>query len=75
MRKWDGKPTSALEARVRELRGKTIAKGGSPRKIAAPVSSGQFPRQRRRADLTSDPMEGTSDSYSQKVNRKYYKQD
>ncbi|KAK4810919.1 hypothetical protein QYF61_013327, partial [Mycteria americana] len=37
MRKWDGKPTSTLEARVRELQGKTIAKGSSSRKIAARV--------------------------------------
>ncbi|KAK4806450.1 hypothetical protein QYF61_021342 [Mycteria americana] len=28
MRKWDGKPTSTLEARVRELQGKTITKEG-----------------------------------------------
>jgi len=39
MRKWDGKPTSSLEASVRELRGKTITKGDSVRKNAAPVSS------------------------------------
>ncbi|KAK4828266.1 LOW QUALITY PROTEIN: hypothetical protein QYF61_024931 [Mycteria americana] len=41
MRKWDGKPTSTLEARIRELQGKTITKGSSSRKIAArfPVDS------------------------------------
>ncbi|KAK4815594.1 hypothetical protein QYF61_004809, partial [Mycteria americana] len=60
MRKWDGKPTSTLEARVPELQGKTITKGGSSRKIAVPVSSGQFPRQSRRADLTPDLNEGTA---------------
>ncbi|GAB0208015.1 hypothetical protein GRJ2_003267200 [Grus japonensis] len=43
MRKLDGKPTSTLEARVCELQGKTITKGDSSRKIAVPVSSGQFP--------------------------------
>ncbi|KAK4822055.1 hypothetical protein QYF61_008864 [Mycteria americana] len=43
MRKWDGKSTSTLEARVCELQGKTITKGSSSRKIAAPVSSEQFP--------------------------------
>lgn len=32
MRKWDGKPTSVLNARVRELRGKTTTKGDSTRK-------------------------------------------
>jgi len=44
MRKWDGKPSSSLEARVCELRGKTINKGDSVRKNAAPVSSSQLSR-------------------------------
>ena len=56
MRKWDGKPTSVLHARVRELRGKNTTKGDSTRKNAAPVS-----KQSRRADLISDPLEGTSE--------------
>ena len=56
MRKWDGKPTSVLNARVRELRGKTPIKGDSTRKNAAPVS-----KQSRRADFISDPLEGTSE--------------
>ncbi|KAK4811001.1 hypothetical protein QYF61_014473 [Mycteria americana] len=76
MRKWDGKPTLTLEARVRELQGKTITKGGSSRKIAAPVSSWQFPRQSKRADLTPDFNEETPDSYVQEVeerdNRVYW---
>ncbi|KAF1662984.1 RNA polymerase II subunit A C-terminal domain phosphatase, partial [Aptenodytes patagonicus] len=71
MRKWDGKPTSALEARVHELQGKTITERGSSRKIAAPVSSGQFPRQSRRADLTPDLNEETSDSYVQEMRNEY----
>ncbi|KAK4807223.1 LOW QUALITY PROTEIN: hypothetical protein QYF61_024343 [Mycteria americana] len=75
MRKWDGKPTSTLEARVRELQGKTITKGGSSRKIAAPVSSGQFPRQSQRADLTLDFNEGAPDSYVQEMGNEYYDQD
>ena len=58
MRKWDGKSTSTLEAQVRELQGKTITKGGSSRKIAAPVSSEQFPRQSRRADFASILIKG-----------------
>jgi len=45
MRKWDGKPSSSLEARVCELRGKTVTKGDSSRKNAAPVSSDQLSRQ------------------------------
>ncbi|KAK4811066.1 hypothetical protein QYF61_016352 [Mycteria americana] len=75
MRKWDGKPTSTLEARVRELQGKTIPKGSSSRKIAAPVSSGQFPRQRKRADLTPDFNERAPDSYIQEMGNEYYDQD
>ena len=39
MRKWDGKPTSSLEARVRELRGKAITKGDSVGENAAPAAS------------------------------------
>ncbi|KAK4821311.1 hypothetical protein QYF61_018060 [Mycteria americana] len=75
MRKWDGKPTSTLEARVRELQGKTIAKGSSSRKIAAPVSSGQFPRQSKRADFTPDFNEEIPDSYTQEKGNEYYDQD
>ena len=63
MRKWDRKPTSVLDARVRELKGKTTRKGDSSRKDAAPVS-----RQSRRA---SDPLEGTSKSFLQEVSNKY----
>ncbi|KAK4813534.1 hypothetical protein QYF61_009577 [Mycteria americana] len=74
-RKWDGKPTLTLEARVRELQGKTITQGGSSRKIAAPVPSGHFPRQSRRAALTPDFDEGTPDSYLQEVGNEYYDQD
>ncbi|KAK4810468.1 hypothetical protein QYF61_004248 [Mycteria americana] len=75
MRKWDGKPTSTLEARVRELQGKTITQGGSSRKIAAPDSSRQFPRQSKRADLTPDYNEETPDSYIQEVGNEYCDQD
>ncbi|KAK4826862.1 hypothetical protein QYF61_011899 [Mycteria americana] len=75
MRKWDGKPTSTLEARVRELQGKTITKGSSSRKIAAPVSSGQFPRQSKRADFTPDFNEEIPDSYTQEMGNEYYDQD
>ena len=75
MRKWDGKSTLTLEARVCELQGKTITKGGSSRKIAAPVSSGKFPRQSGRADLTPDPMERNSNPFLQKVSGESYDQD
>ncbi|KAK4810968.1 LOW QUALITY PROTEIN: hypothetical protein QYF61_014440 [Mycteria americana] len=75
MRKWDGKPTLTLEARVHELQGKTITKGVPSRKIAALVSSAQFPRQSKRADLTPDFNEETSDSYIQEKGNEYYDQD
>jgi len=75
MRKWDGKPTSSLEARVCELRGKTLTKGDSVRKNAAPVSSSQLSRQGRHFDLDSDPLEGTCKSFSQQVSSKFSDQD
>ncbi|GAB0206493.1 ubiquitin carboxyl-terminal hydrolase 4 [Grus japonensis] len=75
MRKWDGKPTSTLRARVSELQGKTVAKGDSSRKNAAPVSSGQFPRPSGRPTHTYDPPEGTSKSFLQEVSNEYNEQD
>lgn len=56
MRKWDGKPTSALEQRVRELKRRTMVKDDPPRKAAAPVSGEQFPRWSERADFTPAPV-------------------
>jgi len=75
MRKWDGKLTSSLEARVRELRGKAITKGDSVRKNAAPVSSSQLPRPGRQFDLDSDSLEGTSKSFLQQVSSNFSDQD
>jgi len=75
MRKWDGKPTSSLEARVRELQGKTITKGDSVKKNAAPVSSSQLSRPGRQFDLVSDPLEGTSKLFLQQVSSKFSDQD
>ncbi|PKU43546.1 hypothetical protein llap_6150 [Limosa lapponica baueri] len=65
MRKWDGQPTSILQAWVQELQGRPTTKRDLSRKSATPVSSGQFPRQSRRPDLTSNPLEGTSKSFLQ----------
>lgn len=63
----DGKSTLTLEAQLCDFQGKRIMKGILPTgKVALPVSSGPFPRQSRRADLTSDPMEGTSQEVSNK---------
>ena len=75
MRKWDGKPTSSLEARVRELRGKAITKGDSVRKNATPVSSSQLSTPGRQFDLDSNPLEGTSKSFLQQVSGKFSDQD
>ncbi|GAB0209386.1 ubiquitin carboxyl-terminal hydrolase 4 [Grus japonensis] len=75
MRKWDGKPTSTLWARVHELQGKTAVKRDSSRKNAAPDSTGQPPRPSERPDRTYDPLEGTSKSFLQEVNSDYDEQD
>jgi len=75
MRKWDGKPTSSLETRVRELRGKAITKGYSVRKNAAAVSSSQLSRPGRQFDLDSGSLEGTSKSFLQHVSSKFSDQD
>ncbi|GAB0195092.1 hypothetical protein GRJ2_001974500 [Grus japonensis] len=75
MRKWDGKPTSTLRARVRDLQGKTAVKRDSSRKNAAPVSTRQPPRPSERPDRTYDPLEGTSKSFLQEVNSDYDEQD
>ncbi|GAB0179161.1 hypothetical protein GRJ2_000381400 [Grus japonensis] len=75
MKKWDGKPTSTLEAGLCELQGKPITIEDSSRKNTAPVSSKQFPRLSGRPDRTYDPLEGTSKSFLQEVSNKYDEQD
>lgn len=70
-RKLDCKSTLNLEARIHELQGKTAAKRDSFGKITSPVSIEKIPRQSRRADLTSDPSDGTSGLYLQKLTNKY----
>ncbi|GAB0205197.1 hypothetical protein GRJ2_002985300 [Grus japonensis] len=75
MRKWDGKPTSTLQACVHELQGKTAGQRDSSRKNAAPVSTGQPPRSSGRPDRTYDPLEGTSKSVLQEMTSEYGEQD
>lgn len=65
VRKWGGKSTLTLEAWVHGLQRKAITNGGSSRKIASPVFSGQFPSQSGRVGLISDPMEINSDFTSE----------
>jgi len=60
---------------VRELRGKTITKGDSARKNAAPVSSSQLSIPGRHFDFDSDPLEETSKSFLQQVSSKFSDQD
>ncbi|XP_068521309.1 uncharacterized protein [Anas acuta] len=54
MRKWDGKSTATLEARVRELQKKTIRKKGFSEKFAAPTSSRQSFKHRNEEDSDQD---------------------
>ena len=56
MRRWDGKPTSALEERVRELKRRTKGKDDHSMKAAASVSGEQLPRWSGRADFTPAPV-------------------
>lgn len=55
-----------------ELQGKTITNVDSSRKIAAPVSSRQFPRQNGMANLTPDSVVKNSNPFSQEVGGKFY---
>ncbi|XP_071888411.1 uncharacterized protein [Anas platyrhynchos] len=54
MRKWDGKSTATLEARVRELQKKTVRKKGFSEKFAAPTSSRQSFKHRNEEDSDQD---------------------
>ncbi|TRZ13650.1 hypothetical protein HGM15179_013466 [Zosterops borbonicus] len=65
MKKWDGKPTSSLAARVRELKRRTPTTRSPSRIKVAPVS--QNSRWYRNDDMT-DPLEETSKTYIQKKN-------
>ena len=56
MRRWDGKPTSALEERVRELKRRAKVKDDHPMKAAASVSGEQVPRWSGRAEFTPAPV-------------------
>lgn len=75
MRTWDGKLTSALSARVRELRGGTTTTGNSLKINAAPFFCGQVPRQNRRDNVMSNALEGIPKSYFQGTSNEYHDQD
>ncbi|RMC16022.1 hypothetical protein DUI87_08229 [Hirundo rustica rustica] len=68
MGRWDGKPTSALAARVCELKERNTNRGGSTKMKVASTSHDQAARYYRSEDDMSDPREGTSTMYAQEGN-------
>lgn len=74
MRKWYGKPTSSLAARVGELKRETPTTKSSSRVNAAPVSQAQNSRRYRKDDMT-DPLEGISGTYLQEESNMYHDQE
>lgn len=54
MRKWDGKANLIIAIQVQELKGKTITKGVSYRKMATLVFSVQLSKQNRGSVLISE---------------------
>ncbi|RMC18002.1 hypothetical protein DUI87_04878 [Hirundo rustica rustica] len=68
MGRWDGKPTSALAARVRELKERNTNRGGPTKMKVASTSHDQAARYYRSEDDMSDPREGTSTMYAQEGN-------
>ncbi|RMC05617.1 hypothetical protein DUI87_17707 [Hirundo rustica rustica] len=67
MGRWDGKPTSALAAWVRELKERNTNPGGSTKMKVASTSHDQAARYYRSEDM-SDPCEGTSIMYAEERN-------
>ncbi|RMC11070.1 hypothetical protein DUI87_12262 [Hirundo rustica rustica] len=68
MGRWDGKPTSALAAWVRELKERNTNRGGSTKMKVASTSHDQAPRYFRSEDDMSDHCEGTSTMCGQERN-------
>ncbi|RMC04379.1 hypothetical protein DUI87_19200 [Hirundo rustica rustica] len=68
MGRWDGKPTSALAARVRELKERNTNRGGPTKMKVASTSHDQAARYYRSEDDMSDPCEGTSTMCGQEGN-------
>ncbi|RMC09838.1 hypothetical protein DUI87_13625 [Hirundo rustica rustica] len=74
MRNWDGKPTSSLAARVRELKRETPTTKSSSRVNAAPISQSQNSRWYRKDDMT-DPLKGTLGTYLKEESDVYHDQE
>ncbi|RMB93626.1 hypothetical protein DUI87_29852 [Hirundo rustica rustica] len=68
MGRWDGKPTSALAARVCELKERNTNLRGSTKMKVASALHDQAARYYRSEDDMSDPFEGTSIMYAQEGN-------
>ncbi|XP_039414774.1 ubiquitin carboxyl-terminal hydrolase 4 isoform X3 [Corvus cornix cornix] len=65
MRKWGGQSTSALAARVHELKERKSQKGSSTKKEVAPVACSQTAGNDGKDDDMSDSYEGTSKMQAQ----------
>ncbi|RMC20416.1 hypothetical protein DUI87_01266 [Hirundo rustica rustica] len=68
MGRWDGKPTSALAAWVRELKERNTNRGGLTKMKVASTSHDQAVRYYRSEDDMSDPCEGSSTMNAQEGN-------
>ncbi|RMC16645.1 hypothetical protein DUI87_06584 [Hirundo rustica rustica] len=68
MGRWDGKPTSALAARVHELKERNTNGGGPTKTKVASASHDQAARSYRSEADMSDPLEGFSTMYAQEGN-------
>ena len=71
MRRWDGKPTSALEERVQELKRRVKVKDDHPMKAAASVSGEQVPRWSGRAEFTPAPVIKKTNPFHQDLSNQY----
>lgn len=72
MRKWGGKSTSPLAVWVCEV---NVRKNNHDRKFFKDKCHSSGRSSDKRADVTSDPLEGTSSSYLQGVSNENYDQD
>lgn len=65
MRRQDGKPTTALAARVHELKEVKTQRESSTRKETAPIAHSQAARHNGKEDDMSDSLEETSKLYAE----------
>lgn len=65
MRRWNGKPTSVLAAKLCKLKEETINRVNSARINVAQISCNSAARYKRKEDDMSDPLEEKSRMYAQ----------